>query len=43
MTDLYYSYLAAANFNGYKFYNVANTSNVLVLSLSLYLQDVFEE
>ena len=43
MTDLYYSYLAAANFNGYKLYNVANTANTLVLALSLYLQEVFEE
>jgi hypothetical protein len=41
--DIYYGYLSAANFNGYKFYNIANTANAVVLSLSLYLQDVFDE
>jgi len=37
MTDTYYSYLVAANFNGYKFYNISNTANALVLASSLYL------
>ncbi|MDR2415342.1 MAG: hypothetical protein LBD75_01695 [Candidatus Peribacteria bacterium] len=41
--DIYYGYLSAANFNGYKFYNIANTANAMVLALSLYLQDVFDE
>ncbi|MDR2190252.1 MAG: hypothetical protein LBP53_03535 [Candidatus Peribacteria bacterium] len=41
ISDIYYGYLSAANFNGYKFYNVANTSNALVLAVSLYLQDIF--
>jgi len=40
--DEYYAYLAAANFNGYKFYNVANTANALVIASSLYLSDVFK-
>lgn len=43
MTDAYYSYLAAANFNGYKLYNVWNTANGMVLIASLYLYDAFDE
>jgi hypothetical protein len=42
-SDVYYGYLSASNFNGYKFYNVSNTSNALVLASSLYLAEVFEE
>jgi hypothetical protein len=41
--DIYYGYLSAANFNGYKFYNIANTANAVVLALSLYLEEVFDE
>lgn len=41
MTDAYYSYLAAANFNGYKFYNLWNTSDAMTLLCSLYLYDAF--
>lgn len=43
LMDDYYSYLAAANFNGYKFYNVWNTANGLAMLISLYFDDVFEE
>lgn len=42
-SDVYYGYLSASNFNGYKFYNVANTSNALILASSLYLSEVFTE
>ncbi len=41
--DSYYGYLIAANFNGYTFYNVSNTSNALTLVSALFLQEVFEE
>ena len=41
-TDVYYGYLATANFNGYKFYTIANTANALVIASSLYLEEVFE-
>jgi len=43
MTDTYYSYIAAANFNGYKFYNIWNTANAMTLLCSLYLFDVFDK
>ena len=43
MTDAYYSYIAAANFNGYKFYNVWNTSDAMTLLCSLYLYDAFDK
>lgn len=43
MTDTYYSYIAAANFNGYKFYNVWNTATAITLLSSLYLYDSFDE
>ncbi|MDR2541500.1 MAG: hypothetical protein LBD11_07250 [Candidatus Peribacteria bacterium] len=43
VSDTYYGYLSASNFNGYKFYNVANTSNALVLVVAMYLQDAFGE
>ena len=43
MTDTYYSYIAAANFNWYKFYNIWNTANALVLLCSMYLYDAFEK
>ena len=43
MTDAYYSYVAAANFNGYKFYNVWNTANAMTLLCSLYLHEAFDE
>ena len=43
MTDAYYSYIAAANFNGYKFYNVWNTANAMTLLCSLYLYDAFDK
>ncbi len=41
--DEYYAYLAAANFNGYKFYNVANTANALVIAAALYLTEAFKD
>ena len=43
MTDAYYSYLASANFNWYKFYNIGNTANAMTLLCSLYLHDAFED
>lgn len=43
MTDTYYSYIAAANFNGYKFYNVWNTADAMTLICSLYLYDAFDK
>ena len=43
MTDAYYSYIAAANFNGYKFYNIWNTADWMVLLCSLYLYDSFDK
>ena len=43
MTDTYYSYIAAANFNGYKFYNIWNTSTAVTLLSSLYLYDSFDD
>jgi len=43
MTDSYYSYVAAANFNGYKFYNVWNTANAMTLLCSLYLYEAFDK
>lgn len=41
--DTYYGYLISANFNGYTFYNISNTSNALTLVAALLLQEVFEE
>ena len=43
MTDSYYSYLAAANFNWYKFYSIWNTSNGMALLCSLYLYEAFDK
>ena len=43
MTDAYYSYIAAANFNGYKFYNIWNTANAMTLLCSLYLYEAFDK
>jgi len=43
MTDAYYSYIAAANFNGYKFYNIWNTANAMTLLCSLYLYESFDK
>ena len=43
MTDTYYSYIAAANFNWYKFYTVWNTANAMALLCSLYLYDCFDK
>ena len=43
MTDTYYSYIAAANFNWYKFYTVWNTANAMALLCSLYLYDSFDK
>ena len=43
MTDAYYSYIAAANFNGYKFYNIWNTADAMTLLSSLYLYDAFDK
>ena len=43
MTDAYYSYIAAANFNGYKFYNVWNTADAMTLLCSLYLYEAFDK
>ena len=43
MADSYYSYIAAANFNWYKFYNVWNTANAMTLLCSLYLYDSFNK
>lgn len=42
MTDAYYSYIAAANFNWYKFYNIWNTADAMALLCSLYLYDAFD-
>ena len=43
MADSYYSYIAAANFNWYKFYNIWNTANAMSLLCSLYLYDSFDK
>ena len=43
MTDAYYSYIAAANFNWYKFYNIWNTANAMTLLCSLYLYESFDK
>ena len=43
MADAYYSYIAAANFNWYKFYNVWNTADWMVLLCSLYLYEAFDK
>jgi hypothetical protein len=43
MTDAYYSYLSAANFNWYKFYNIWNTANGMTLLCWLYLYEAFDE
>ena len=43
LTDTYYSYIAAANFNGYKFYTIWNTANALTLMSSMYLYDSFND
>lgn len=43
MTDAYYSYISAANFNGYKFYNIWNTANAMTLLASMYLYDSFDK
>lgn len=43
MTDAYYSYIAAANFNWYKFYNVWNTADAMTLICSLYLYEAFDK
>lgn len=43
MSDTYYSYIAVANFNGYKFYNVWNTANAMTLLCSLYLYEAFDK
>lgn len=42
MTDTYYSYIAAANFNGYKFYNVWNTANAMTLLTAMYIYEAFD-
>ena len=42
MTDAYYSYIAAANFNWYKFYNIWNTADAMALLCSSYLYDAFD-
>ena len=43
MTDTYYSYIAAANFNWYKFYTVWNTAIAMSILCSLYLYDAFDK
>ena len=43
MTDSYYSYISAANFNWYKFYNIWNTANGMTLLCSLYLYEAFDK
>jgi len=43
MSDTYYSYIAAANFNGYKFYNIGNTASSMTLLCSLYLYECFDK
>ena len=43
MTDAYYSYIASANFNGYKFYSLWNTADAMALLCSLYLYDAFDK
>ena len=42
MTDTYYSYIAAANFNWYKFYNVWNTANAMTLLTAMYIYESFD-
>jgi len=39
--DMYYSYCAASNLNGYRFLNCANISNSLTLITSIYTKDIF--
>lgn len=41
--DTYYAYLTAASFNGYKFFNISNTSNAITLVSALFLEEVFTE
>ena len=43
MTDTYYSYIAAANFNGYKLYNVWNTADSMTLLTAPYMYDAFDK
>lgn len=43
MTDTYYSYIAAANFNWYKFYTVWNTATAMTLLCSLYFYESFDK
>jgi len=38
---MYYSYCAASNLNGYRFFNCANISNSLTLITSIYTKDIF--
>jgi len=39
--DIYYSYCAMANLNGYRFFSPANIANNLALVVALYVKDVF--
>ena len=42
-SDIYYSYCATANLNGYRFFNCANISNGLALTTSLYVKKIFQK
>lgn len=39
--DIYYSYCATANLNGYRFFSPANIANNLSLVAALYVKDIF--
>lgn len=41
--ETYFSYLSAANFNGYKFYNIWNTATSLSLIIAMYIYDAFDD
>jgi len=41
--DMYYGYCGTANINGYRFLNPSNISHSLVMVISIYTKDVFED
>lgn len=40
--DLYYSYCATANLNGYRFFSPANLGNAVSLVVAIYIKDIFD-
>jgi len=40
---MYYGYCGTANINGYRFLNPSNISHSLVMVISIYTKDVFED